>query len=180
MVFKTAEMRNLCVPNFNLSGACLSTSEGLKYLGHFILPSLEDDKDIARQTRKVFAQGNVILRRFHMCSAEVKLNLFRSFCSPMYTSQLWWSYKKSTIKKLHVSYHTILKLFLGFSKYESTSFVCTVFNVQCCQSIIRNLIHKFIVRLDKSCNEIIACLCKSSLMLTSRIRKHWCSLLHLS
>ena len=58
----------------------------------------------------------------------------------MYTAQLWWNYKKSTITKLQIAYHNILKMFLGMSKYESTSYLCTLFDIQCCQSVIRKLI----------------------------------------
>ena len=37
----------------------------------------------------------------------------------------------------YIAYHNILKLFIGTSKYESTSLLCTLFGVQCCQSVIR-------------------------------------------
>ena len=55
----------------------------------------------------IFVQGNIILRKFNMCSLGVKLTLFRTYCSPMYTAQLWWNYKKSTITKLQIAYHNI-------------------------------------------------------------------------
>ena len=74
---------------------------------------------------------------------EVKLTLFRSYCSAMYGVQLWWNYKKSILNILHVAYHNILKLFIGTSKYESTSLLCTLFDVQCCQSVIRNMVYRF-------------------------------------
>ena len=65
-----------------------------------------------------------------MCSIQVKLTLFRIYCSPMYTAQLWWSYKKSSMSKLIVSYHNIFKLFIGVSKFESTSTLCMVTDTQ--------------------------------------------------
>ena len=40
-----------------------------------------------------FVQGNSILRKLNMCSVGVKLTIFRTCCSPMYTAQLWWNYK---------------------------------------------------------------------------------------
>ena len=42
-----------------------------------------------------------------VCSLGVKLTLFRRYCSSMYTVQLWWNYKKSTITKLQIAYHNI-------------------------------------------------------------------------
>ena len=38
-----------------------------------------DDPDILRQRRYLSSQGNVLLRKFHMCSIGVRLALFRSF-----------------------------------------------------------------------------------------------------
>ena len=61
-----------------------------------------------------------------MCSLEVKLTLFRSYCSPMYGVQRWWNYKKSTLNRLHIT--IFFKLFIGMSKYESTSLLCTLMN----------------------------------------------------
>ena len=64
-----------------------------KYLGHYITEDLSDDIDINRQSRTLFVQGNIILRKFYMCSIDVKLTLFRIYCSPMYSVQLWWNKK---------------------------------------------------------------------------------------
>ena len=115
-----------------------------------------------------------------MCSLGVKLTLFRTYCSPMYTAQLWWNYKKSTITKLQIAYHNILKMFLGMSKYESTSYLCTIFDIQRCQSVIRKLVYGFMCRLDSSVNCIIKGILATSLRYTSRLRKHWCSLLYIN
>ena len=38
----------------------------MKYLGHFICASMKDDIDILRQCRQLYAQGNVLARRFHV------------------------------------------------------------------------------------------------------------------
>ena len=43
-------------------------------------------------------------------------------------------------------------MFLGMSKYESTSYLCTLFYIQCCQSVIRKLVYGFMCRLDSSVN----------------------------
>ena len=53
-----------------------------------------------------------------------------------------------SITKLHITYHNILKRNIGLSKYESTSATCAYTNTQCCQSTIRNLIFKFVCRLN--------------------------------
>ena len=102
----------------------LGDSACVKYLGHFICSDLTDDTDILRQRRCLSIQGNVLLRKFHMCSIGVRLALFRSFCSPMYTSQLWWNYKKCTMERLLITYHNVFKMSISMSKYESTIMYC--------------------------------------------------------
>jgi len=120
----------------------------------------------------------MILRKFHMCNPDVKLTLFRTYCTPMYTSQLWWSYRKATINKLYTSYHNILKMFLGLSKFESTIVLCIYVNVQCCQSVIRSLVYCFLLRLDSSDNVLVQSILRSSLNFVSRIRVHWMNILY--
>ena len=108
----------------------------------------------------------------------VRLALFRSFCSPMYTSQLWWYYKKCTMKRLLITYHNVFNMSISMSKYESTSLLCTVYNVLCCQAVIRNRVHRFMCRLLASNNSLVMSIQSSSLVYTSRIRKHWRRLLY--
>ena len=111
-------------------------------------------------------------------SVSVKLKLFNSYCASMYTPHLWWNYKKMSICKLQITYHNILKMNIGLSKFESTSATCAITNTQCCQSVIRNLVYKFVCRLDKSKNTIVKALLSSSIVYSSRVRSHWRGLLY--
>ena len=125
-------------------GVILHVVASCKYLAHSISDDRsgdDDDDDINRQRRTLFVQGNIILRKFNMCSLGVKLTIFRTYCSPMYTAQFWWTYTKSTINKFQIAYHNIFEMFLGVSKYESTSYPCTLFDIQymlliCNQAIV--------------------------------------------
>ena len=104
---------------------------------------------------------------------SVKLKLFNSYCASMYTPHLWWNYKKMSICKLQITYHNILKMNIGLSKFESTSATCAITNTQCCQSVIRNRVYKFVCRLDKSKNTIVKALLSSSI-----VYSHWRGLLY--
>ena len=53
-------------------------------------------------------------------------------------------------------------------------------DIQCCQSVIRKLVYGFMCRLDSSVNCILKGILATSLRYTSRIRKHWCSLLSIN
>ena len=83
-----------------------------------------------------------------------------------------------SICKLQITYHNILKMNIGLSKFESTSATCAITNTQCCQSVIRNLVYKFLYRLDKSKNTIVKALLSSSIVYSSRVRSHWRGLLY--
>jgi len=164
-------LKGCFIPEFKLKVVTLHVVATHKYLGNYISDDPSDDDDINRQHRTLYVQGNIILRKFSMCSLEVKLTLFRSYCLPVYGVQLWWNYKKSTLNRLHIACHNIFKLFIDMSKYENTSLLCTLFDVQCCQSVIRNMVYRFMCRLHSFVKYILNDILTSSLRFTSRIRK---------
>ena len=88
MIYRSMTLKGCTIPNFKLNGIILHVVASYKYLGHYITDDLSDDDDINRQRRTLFVQGNIILRKFNMCSLGVKLTLFCTYCSPMYTAQL--------------------------------------------------------------------------------------------
>ena len=87
-------------PCFSLAGCPLSFVSQLKYLGHIIDNTSCDDADIAREVKSLFARTNILLRRFHRCSVEVKLRLFRCFCMCFYDIALWFSFSRTAYNKL--------------------------------------------------------------------------------
>ena len=167
-----------------INGVLVEQVDSVKYLGHFLTNELSDDIDIRRQCLVLNVRGNMLCRKFHMCSVRVKLKLFNSYCSSLYTPYLWWNYRKMSVTKLQITFHNtcyflyILKRNIGISKYDSTSATCAFTNTQCCQSTIRNLIFKFMCRLNKSDNALIKALMASSVVYTSRINSHWRRLLY--
>ena len=124
----------------------------MKYLGHFISNTLRDDKDILRQCRQLYARGNTLLRKFYMCSTEVKLSLLRTFCSPMFTAQQ--NNTVANIHKLHVVYNNVFRLLLNQPKYRSASTMFVEYHVPDSKAVIRNLVYKFTRRLDASYNKL--------------------------
>ena len=92
MSFRAGNLKDAQLPLYTLNGEVLCDSACVKYLVNCICSDLSDDTDILRQRRcldPLSIQGNVLLRTFHMCSIGMRLALFRSFCSLMYTSQLY-------------------------------------------------------------------------------------------
>ena len=108
VVFRNSFVKNTDFPSFQMNGESIKEVPYVKYLGHFICASMKDDMDILRQCR----QGNVLACRFHMCADDVKLTLFRSYCSSLYTAQTWWKY---TVLSLYTAQtwwkYTVLSLY---------------------------------------------------------------------
>ena len=53
--------------------------------------------DVARQTRKLYMQANLLLRNFRHCSDDMQCALFQSYCTNMYCCQLWFNSPKKAI-----------------------------------------------------------------------------------
>ena len=71
----------------------------------------------------------------------------------MYTAQLWWNYTVASTHKLHVAYNNVLRLLLNQPKYSSVFTMFVEYHVPDSKAVIRNLVYKFMWRLDASnCN----------------------------
>ncbi len=147
MIIRSKYDTNTVFPNFILTGAPLSISTEVKYLGHYMTDDFRDDMDINRQCRKLYAQGNMLIRKFHMCTADVKVELFRTFCTPLYTAQIWWNYRLYSIRKLNVAYNDIMKLLLRLPRYHSASQLFANIGVPAFQAVLRNLVFNLLLDL---------------------------------
>ena len=67
-------------PRFTVYSCKLKFVSQFRYLGHIINDNLKDDDDIKREIKKLFVYTNTLVNRFQLCSQNVKLILFRSFC----------------------------------------------------------------------------------------------------
>ena len=71
----------------------------VKYLGVDIRSIMKTTIDVARQTRKLYLQANLLLRNFRHCSDDVKCALCQTYCTNMCCCQLWFNLTKSSTKK---------------------------------------------------------------------------------
>ena len=69
----------------------LTMCRKIKYLGAFPSSDKKTSIDVCPQTSKFYAEANTLLRNFRYCSDDVKCILFRSFCTNMYYSPLWFN-----------------------------------------------------------------------------------------
>jgi len=72
MIMRTGEQCNAVFPVFHLSGRDVAVVEKVKYLGHIVRSDLSDNDVIQRQYCKLYAQANMLARKFGMCTEIVK------------------------------------------------------------------------------------------------------------
>ena len=85
-----------------------------KYLGYMFTNDKQDDVKMLRQLRLLYMRSNKILRMFYFCTIDVKLELFRSFCTSFYCCYLWTEYKKSTSNRLRVAFNNAYRRILTY------------------------------------------------------------------
>jgi len=105
MTFKAKSAKSTATLLLKLDCQYVKSVEQYKYLGIVWDTELLDDKDIQRQLRYQYCATNKLRAFFSRCSSAVKNVLFRSFCTPMYASQLWCNFRKSYIQSLRVAYN---------------------------------------------------------------------------
>ena len=71
LICRNKAMAHADPPVFTVNGSIIGESDKLKYLGHIICNDMSDDDDMMRQIRQLYAQGNVLSRRFH-CDPSVQ------------------------------------------------------------------------------------------------------------
>ena len=146
--------------------------DSCKYLGHIICYNLSDDADIARQYKKMSAQGNAVIREFYMCTDSVKTCLFRSYCLNLYTCQLWTNYKVESLRKMCVAYNNVFQLVFNEPRVCSASHMFVSGSLPTCKMLIRKSIHRFMKTTLNSTNNILHNIVTSDTIYASYIWQH--------
>ena len=142
--FLPEDKKKYKTPTFYLNSIQIPVVNSFKYLGHILTGNGSDDQDIERQRKKIYAQGNSNLRKFYMCSVEVKVMLFKTYCTSLYTAHLWTKYSNKTLNDFYIAYHNVMKLFIGLPKREHNRPICVYNEIPYGPAQIRNYIYKFI------------------------------------
>ena len=96
----------------------------------------------------------------------------------MYTAQLWWNHTAYSLQRINVCYNNILRRLLRRPRYCYASGLFAEFGIPNGKAVIRNLIYKFITRLNESTNDWILAILSSDIRWTSCIRHYWVKTLY--
>jgi hypothetical protein len=117
--------------NSVLNGTLLEYVDTFPYLGQLITKNHSDNAAISKQTRKLNAVGNQLVRKFNFCTTDVKVQLFKTYCYPIYCNALWSNFTRATVSKLRVSYNDIFRRLVGVPRRTSASLVFAAYDVDC-------------------------------------------------
>jgi len=80
---------------------------------------LNDDADIKREIKNLFARTNMLTNRFRKCSVKVKLLLFESYCMSLYDVSLWKYSSVAVSNKFRSSYNKCIKKLFGYARNQT-------------------------------------------------------------
>ena len=133
----------------------------------------DDDDDINRRKRALFIRANMLKRKFVMCSWKIKLILFKSYCTQLYTSTLWTNYRLGTLHTFIIAYNQSLRCLMNIPYYCSAKQMFCFLNVPSGNEVIRKSIYNVMCFSKDSHNDIITSILTSDAWRLSRTRISW-------
>ena len=140
---------------------------------HGIQSDGSDDKDMCKRTRSMYALGNMLTRNFSGCNIDVKVALFKTYCSGLYCCALWSRYKVATWKRVKVCHNDIFRKLLLVPRYHSASQLFVNNRVNNLDAISRTCMYSLQQRLKYSQNRLVVAVCLSEMRVYSRTWQHF-------
>ena len=176
LCFKRKDIK-ISSPTFYLDRSKVPLVEQCKYLGTTI--SIKNRYlNLKRQLRKVYANANVLLRKFSKYSLNVKCYLFMTYCSNLYCALMWFNCTKTALTKLKVAYNNSLRRFMGLPWHNSASEMFVNLNIKSFGELLRVFPPGFRSRIFISRNFMLSSICNSSCSIYSKLWAWWQTLLY--
>ena len=121
----------------------------------------------------MYANANLLLRKFSRCSVNVKCYLFKTYCSNLYCAPMWFDCTKTVLTKLKVAYNNSLRRFMGLPWHNSASEMFVNLNIKSFGELLRVFIHGFRSRITISRNFMLSSICNSSCSIYSKLWAWW-------
>ena len=166
-------LKDLSFPDIFLDDNPIKVVNKEKYLGAIIVNDNFDDEDIKRQMRSIYAKGNVLIKNFRNCKDDIKLLLFKTFCTGFYCSSLWRKYRKYSYNKTRVAFNNVYRSFMCLSRMDSISAHMINNNVDPFVVVRRKFIVGFIDRVTNCDNRIVKTLYEWAEFRNCPIYKEW-------
>ena len=155
---------NLRVGSQQVSGSemrNLALSRNFVTYTHIMTADCRDDKGIKKPLRKQNAVGNMLVRKFSFAPIEAKIQLFKSYCYPIYGCALWRHSFLNSIRKLTASYCDTFKRLINVSRYTSSSQAIAMHETDHINVVFRKFAYSLMSRVIASPNSIVTAIVNS-------------------
>ena len=161
-----------------LDGVTLNYVDEFRYLGHIVTADCTDNKDIDKQTRRQNAVGNMLIRKFSFAPTEAKIQLFKSYCYPIYCNALWSKYFQYNVDKLTVSYNDTFRRLMQVPRSTTASRVFAENRADHIKVLFRKAAHSLLTRVKSSSNTILSAICTGDALPHSSLADRWNKILY--
>ena len=179
MCAKSGLSKHFHVPNITLNCTPIRLVTKEKYLGFIFTDDGMDNDHIKREIRNTYARGSMLIRNFKHCSDDVKVRLYKAYCSSVYCCGLLSSHYNYVLKKLHVAFNKVFKCLMNVHGRYSASALFVSFNV--CNFLVlrRKLVYSLSCRVSASMNSFIADIRDSAHFENCQLKKEWNNIMFL-
>ena len=145
-----------------------------KYLGVLLTSTMTDDADIQRQIKATYARGNALIKQFRNCSEDVKVKLFKAYCTNFYCMNLWVKCNvQQTLTKIKVAYNRIYRHLFQIKDQRGTSAHMCFLNVNHYNVLERKLVYSLRDRVINSTNSVVKTIVSSLFFQSSQLNVRW-------
>ena len=173
MIFSKNKINTDRISSIVVNGSNKDYVSKIKYLGFNFTSHNSDDDHVEYLYRGLCARGNMILRNFSKCNADVMKMLFQSFCVNFYCMSQIFNVKQHTMNKLKVCYNDSFRRLMGVPRYASASALFVTFGLPSFQEVRRKNITSYLQRMKNSENKIIVKISDHVCLHNSIFFKQW-------
>ena len=128
--------------------------------------------------RNTYVRGNMLIRNFKLCEENVKVKLYKTYCSSVYCCALISVFHKGVLRKLHTAFNKIFKNFMNVPRDYSARGLFVSLNVENFTVLRRKLVFNFISRCQTSNNVLVGTIISSMFFEKCTLKKEWDKILY--
>ena len=140
---------------------------------------MDDGPSMLKESRNIYIRGNSLIRNFRNCTDQVKVALFKTYCSSVFCCSLWASFKCSQLNTVCVALNKVFKYFMCKRRDYSASFLFVTHGVNNMKVIQRKMAYSLRCRIESSCNCIIQSIVNSCYYKKSTMYNMWNTILYM-
>ena len=110
---------------------------------------------LKKQFRRQNTVGNMLVRKFSFAPIEAKIQVFKSYCYPIYGCALWRHSYQNSIRKFTVSFSDTFKRLINVSSYTSTSLTFAMNGTDHINVVFRKFAYSLMSRVTAFSNSIV-------------------------